>query len=442
MKKFILIFFVLSVCELLFAQDGFDFTGSREKVTIPFKSINNLIFIPIKVNGIELNFLLDSGVEETILFGMEDRKEVTFYNVETITLRGLGSADAIEGIKSTNNVLETHGLQSTNHLLYVVLDQEFNLSSHVGIPVNGIIGYPFFKNNLVAINYQNNKISVYKNTLFRKNKIAKKFKKTPITIERNKPYAMADIQLEEVNIKAKLLLDIGNSDALWLFQNRSKEIKIPTKNFADYLGQGFSGDVFGKRAKLSKLTIEQFEFKDPIVAFPDTSSIRNVRMVPNRLGSIGGEILKRFTVVFDYSGQSLYLKKNSNFNTPFLYNKSGIEFQSIGLQWVKETVALQTVSKDIDPLESQGIHLTNTFKYKFQLKPVYQILNLRENSDASSSGLKKGDVVISINGNKAYRYTLKQIIELLKSEEEKWITMEVERNSQILVFKFQLKDIL
>jgi hypothetical protein len=25
--------------------------------------------------------------------------------------------------------------------------------SHIGIPVNGIIGYPFFKNNLLEINY-------------------------------------------------------------------------------------------------------------------------------------------------------------------------------------------------------------------------------------------------------------------------------------------------
>jgi hypothetical protein len=28
-------------------------------------------------------------------------------------------------------------------MLYIILDPEFNLSSHVGIPVNGIIGYQF-----------------------------------------------------------------------------------------------------------------------------------------------------------------------------------------------------------------------------------------------------------------------------------------------------------
>ena len=46
-----------------------------------------------------------------------------------------------------------------------------------------------------------------------------------------------------------------------------------------------------------------FEFKNPIVAFPDSSSIKNVKMVSGRLGSVGGEILRRFILVFDYQNQ-------------------------------------------------------------------------------------------------------------------------------------------
>lgn len=442
MKYTISLFFLL-VCVLpVSAQSGFHFVNEKEKVSIPFKFINNLVFIPIKVNGIELNFLLDSGVEETILFSLEDKKEVRFFNIEKITLRGLGSADAVEGLKSTNNVLETHGLIATNHLLYVVLDQEFNLSSHVGIPVNGIIGYNFLKNNLVEINYEKKRVVVYKDTDSNKKKIEKKFKKIPITIERYKPYVMTDMVLEGDGLSAKLLIDIGNSDALWLFQNLSKSIKIPAKNFDDYLGQGFSGDVLGKRARISKFTLADFEFDKPIAAFPDTSSIKNVKMVPGRLGSVGGEILKRFTVVFDYQNKLLYLKKNREYYAPFIYNKSGVELQHFGLQWVEETVRLETVPAMTESYHNERVAVSNDFKYKFQLKPVYQISNVRKDSPAANSGLQKGDIVISINNNKGYKYTLQEINSLLKSEEEKWITIEVERDSQILKFKFLLKDIL
>ena len=200
-------------------QEGFIFEKNVDKVVIPFKLINNLIFIPINVNGVELNFMLDSGVEETILFSMEDKKEVSFFNVEKITLRGLGSEASIEGLKSTSNTLEVKGLKSSNHLLYIVLDQSFNLSSHIGIPVNGIIGYNFLKNNLVEINYGSKRITVYKETDKNRKRINKKFQLVPISIERSKPYITSSVVLNSIEIPVKLLIDIGNSDALWLFQN-------------------------------------------------------------------------------------------------------------------------------------------------------------------------------------------------------------------------------
>src|SRR6478735_3503846 len=98
MKKYIVFFFGLFLPFLLFGQGDFILENNATKATIPFKLINNLIFIPIKVNGVELNFLLDSGVEETILFSMEDNPNVSFYNSEKITLKGLGSDQAIEGL--------------------------------------------------------------------------------------------------------------------------------------------------------------------------------------------------------------------------------------------------------------------------------------------------------------------------------------------------------
>jgi hypothetical protein len=443
MKKNIILFSLFLFSLPVLGQDGFVFEKGVDKINIPFKFINNLVFIPIKVNGIELNFLLDSGVEETILFSMEDKKEVSFFNVEKITLRGLGSESSIEGLKSTNNTLEINGFKSTNNLLYIVLDQNFNLSSHIGIPVNGIIGYSFLKTNLVEINYEKKRISVYRDIEKYRKRIVKKFQTVPITIERFKPYIQSSIVLNSNEIPVKLLIDIGNSDAIWLFENNSKNIKIPKKNFEDYLGKGFSGDVEGKRAQITKFTISKFEFHKPIIAFPDSTSIKNVRMVKNRAGSVGSEILKRFSVVFDYPNQQLFLRKNNNFNSPFSYNKSGVELQHYGLQWVQETVHLETVPIVInDATETRRAMSGNYFKYKFELKPIYSVANVRKDSPAAVSGLQKGDVVVSINNVPAYQFTLEKINLLLKSEEEKWITFEIERESKLLRFKFQLLNVL
>jgi hypothetical protein len=439
MKKYIVLFFGVLTPFLLNAQNDFLIESGHSKVTIPFKLINNLIFIPIKVNGVELNFLLDSGVEETILFSMEDKQEVSFNNVEKIKLRGLGSEEEIEGLKSTNNVLTSHGLKSQNHLLYIILDQTFNLSSHIGIPVNGIIGHKFFKNNVVEINYQRKKITIHSNNEQVRKKLGKKFTSIPITIEKSKPYIEAVAVVDSQEIPAKLLIDIGNSDSFWVFENN--KIKLPKKNFPDFLGKGFSGDIEGHRAKIEKFSLANFDFKNPIVSFPDSSSIKNVRMVPGRIGSVGGEILKRFTLVLDYAGKNLYLKKNSKFFEPFTYNKSGITVQHNGLQWVQETVHLQTVQVASSMGEvDQNLKKDDNFRYKFSLKPVYEIVNIRKHSAAEKCGLQKGDIIVSINNNLPYKYSLQQINSLLKSEEDIWINLEVERNSLILKFRFKLED--
>ncbi|MFB9079592.1 PDZ domain-containing protein [Flavobacterium procerum] len=439
MKKYIGLFFGLLLPFFISAQGDFSIQGKTSKVVIPFKMINNLVFIPIKVNGVELNFLLDSGVEETILFSMEEKKEVSFNNVEKIKLRGLGSEEEVEGLKSANNVLETHGLSSSGHLVYIILDQSFNLSSHIGIPVNGIIGYKFFKNNIVEINYHKKKVIVYGSKSKIKQKLEKKFKTIPITIERAKPYIQTNAVVDSVPMTAKLLVDIGNSDAFWIFENN--KIKLPKKNFPDFLGKGFSGDIEGHRAKIEKFSIDGFEFKRPIVSFPDSSSIKNVKMVPDRIGSVGGEIFKRFTLVLDYQDKKLYLRKNSRYNEPFTYNKSGITIQHNGLQWVQETVHMETVqvANSFSDVSYDGKKDDN-FKYKFALKPVYEIVNIRKFSAAAKCGLQAGDIIVSINHERPYKYSLQQINQMLKSEDDVWITLEVERNSLILKFRFKLQD--
>lgn len=436
-KCFFCLFFLILASGFLSAQENFAFQKHFRKAKIPFKLINNLVFIPIKINGVELNFLLDSGVEETILFSLEETKGLQFFNSQKIMLRGLGSNQSVEGLKSTNNQLETHGLLSKEHLVYVILDQSFNISSHIGIPVNGIIGYQFFKDNVIEIDYKKKKIYVYDNIEKIKPRKLQNFETIPITIERAKPYIIANLWLNGVLKKSKLLIDIGNSDAIWLFQNDS--LQLPAKKIEDFLGKGFSGDVLGYRAKIDAFSIGDFMFKDPISAFPDSTSIQNVKMVVNRVGSVGGEILHRFTTILDYRNQVIYLKKNANYENPFQYNHSGITIQHNGLQWVEETVGLRSPTSTVYTNDDEYKNQTANFKYEFKLKPIFEIANIRKNSAAEKVGLEQGDIVLSINNRAIHKFSLQQINEILKSDDE-YISLQIKRKSQILNFKFQLEN--
>ena len=411
----------------------------------------------MQVNGVELTFLLDSGVEETILFSLQDKDQVEFNQVETIKLKGLGNATYVEGLKSSmNKVVVSPDFFDTNHVIYILLNEEINISAAVGIPVNGIMGFGFFKDYPMEIDYINKKIVIYQERTPKVSRKYEKFIKFPITLENSKPYIETDFKIDTIPFHAKLLVDIGNSDAIWLFSNLMDSFKIPENNFDDLLGHGFSGSIYGKRAKLSQFYFSDFKFDKPIIAFPDSLSIQNVKLVPNRVGSMGGEILKRFTIFVDYKNAELGFKKNKNFSEPFNYNMSGLEIQHAGLQWIPEKIKVNTVVSQITdinklqflPEKANEIEtkVSKTyefmgFQYKFELKPVYVISNVRAGSPAAEVGLQKDDIIFSINNKEVHLYSLQKINNVLKSEEGKHILMEVMRDNKIVKFNFFLKSI-
>lgn len=439
MKNILIFLMCLFLGVATFAQKGFQFENDKRKVEIPFQLINNLIFIPIQVNGVELTFLLDTGVQTTIIFSLED-KDVNINNIEKIKLSGLGGDEPIEALKSNDNILSVNGLVDIHHEMYIIISESFNFSSHVGIPVNGIIGYHFFEENLIEINYIKKKITVYKSISQIEKKLKQKFTSIPIYIEKFKPYVNTFTTIDKKKIQTKLLLDVGNSDALWLFQDINNDIKVPENNFQDYLGQGFSGGIFGKRTRISKFNFDKFEFNNLIIAMPDSSSIKSLNMVQDRVGSIGGGIFKRFLIVFDYKHNQMFLRKNHHFNDPFQYNLSGIEIHNDGVEWINETISLKT--SQLKFVAGDENETYDQFQYKFNLKPIYSIVSVRENAPADISGLKRGDVIKKINSRPIYKYSLEKINEILKSEDGKWINLEIERNGVPMKFKFQLKNIL
>jgi hypothetical protein len=438
MKKLYLLLFIFFTV-LSFSQEGFQFTTNKKKIKVPFQLINNLIIIPVQVNGVNLNFLLDTGVENTILFSLDDADSLQFNHIEKIKIRGLGSGNTIDALHSKKNKISLNDFEDNNHEIYIVLDQEINFSSQLGIPVHGIIGYEFFKNHFIEINYSRKRLNIYKNNQdFSINKL-KQYDEIPISLELQKPYIETFTSLNDKEVKTKLLVDSGGSDAMWLFENK-KNIQSPQIYFNDFLGHGFSGSIYGKRSRIEKLQIGKQEILYPTISFPDSLSIQNANMVEGRNGSIGGEILKRFDVLFDYHNKKMYLKKNSNFDEAFNYNMSGIEIQHNGLQWIKEELELKTkfVNSEMSVIDQQE----KSVKYNFLLKPIYEVTNVREDSPGAIAGIRKGDIIGKINGNWAFKYKLKDITELLQSEEGRIITMEVERKGVILKLKFQLKKIL
>src|SRR5690606_11683852 len=111
-----------------------------------------------------------------------------------------------------------------------------------------------------------------------------------------------------------LLIDSGASSAFSFYANTSPYIHIPEKNIPVLIGVGLSGQVPGVLGQVEEVRFHNFKFHKPIVSYPDSDAVDLVIQFSNRNGSLGAEILKRFKVIFHYQMESIFLRKNSNFN--------------------------------------------------------------------------------------------------------------------------------
>lgn len=197
------------------------------------------------------------------------------------------------------------------------------------------------------------------------------------------------------------LIDSGSSDALWLFDQHEKVVKI-SSFFPDFLGIGINGDLFGDRGKISSFQLGSFILKKVKVAYPDSIIDYKKVLDNNRIVSIGGELLRRFKITFDYPNKQLILKRNSKTFSPFYYNLSGIELQYKGENLIKEKINFiaDDRHKSQDERQNNGVKIFLTEVYRLRFQSIIEISNLRKGSPAALVGLKVGDVIISINGKR------------------------------------------
>ena len=87
--------------QVAFGQSGF-VLHKNKKLSFPFIFVHNLVIIPVEVNGFMMNFLLDTGVKETMVFGksLGEVDSTIFKN----KFQGLGRNAGVDGILAINNV--------------------------------------------------------------------------------------------------------------------------------------------------------------------------------------------------------------------------------------------------------------------------------------------------------------------------------------------------
>lgn len=409
----IVLLFLSSIASKSLAQNSeFKFINKkRKKVVIPFKLVNNLMVVPLRINGSDtLNFILDTGVSKTIMTNLYFEGSLMLNKAKDIKLAGLGAGESISAIKSTENVVFMNGIIGDQQEIYVLLDDIFFLSTSMGMQIHGLIGYGIFKNFVVEIDYKKTQMVLYRPEQYEYKGKGERFR---LSIQRAKPYVDAiayqrnDSTQRVIKTAVKLLIDTGASHGLSLYDYQDNRIMIPQKSFRSYLGRGLNGDVYGQIGRLQGFELGNFSFENPVVTYPDKEAIAIAMKLSDRSGSIGADLMKRFKVVMNYSKKEMILIKNNFYKLPFNYNMSGIE-----------------VGTPVPGL-----------KY-------YKVAQVRPNSPADSMGIKRGDDIISVNGVLASQLELNDLIEVFQGKAKKKIRLRLMRDEKILKFEIILKELI
>lgn len=387
---------------------GFLFDNQKKKsITIKFKSASNLIIIPVRINDSDtLNFILDTGVRYPLITELPFINKLNLNYLMPIQIKGLGEGEELTAYRSGNNVLSIDGLNARNQEVQMIIDENFQISHILGMPVHGLIGFNLFKDYIVEIDYLDEKLTLYKPEYYkyrdRKNDII-----LPLYFDGNKPFVQTDIVTHDsIKVPVKLLVDTGASDAIWLSEKSDERIQYPENHIETFLGKGLSGDLYGIKGRIDGIWVGPLILPKPIVAFPNSDIIDQLISSNDRNGTIGAEILRRFNVTFDYRNSRLTLRPTHKIKDDFNYNMSGME-------------------------------ITNPMPGL----PIFTISNIRENSPAYFAGLKENDQILSINSNNHRSMELNDINLLLQSKENRKIKLTVLREGEELKTSFELKKL-
>ncbi|HEY3402038.1 MAG TPA: aspartyl protease family protein [Ohtaekwangia sp.] len=385
---------------------GFTLTDGQRRVQIPFEVYNNLIVVPVVLNdALPLKFILDTGVRTAILTQKTFTDILNLPYSRKYSIAGVGGKKIVDAYVANNVSLSLPGVVGRGHAMLVLEEDYLELRNYLGTDVHGILGYELFSRFIIQVDYEKKLLTFMTPDRFRKKR---KFQMLPMKIEDTKPYIITPVELEDgTTLNAKLLMDAGASHSLLLDPQSDSRIKVPQNVVSSVIGRGLGGEIFGKIGRIKSVSLGTHTLNNVIANFPDPNSYSDTlkRSFAFRNGSLGGEIMSRFTVVFNFPQEEFYFKKNAAFKKSFHYNLSGMIVKAKGAQL-----------------------------------NVFEVTEVRKQSAADRAGVLPGDLILSINGVSYPMLNLNLVNAFFNNRPQKKIRMEINRDGQRMKKEFILED--
>jgi membrane-associated protease RseP (regulator of RpoE activity) len=172
-------------------------------------------------------------------------------------------------------------------------------------------------------------------------------------------------------------------------------IHLPEKTVSGIIGRGLGGAITGKIGRIHSIELGNRTIHNVLVNFPDPDSYFPDSLLVSRVdrnGTLGGELLSRFTVVFNFPQEKFYIKPNQQIKRKFYYNMSGLN------------------------VRAKGSALN-----------MFEVTEVREGSAGERAGIVPGDLILSINNLPTSSMRLEDINALFNSKPGRKLKLVISR---------------
>ena len=355
------------------------FISGNDALKIPFELTGNLILLQGRLNDSEpLWFILDTGATDTVIDSQLAKTLGLKAIGRTVETGGAGTATAtiFKGIS-----LKLQNIAATNLTLYG-LPIDF-LSAPLGRKVSGVIGNDILKQLVLEVDYASQVVNFYEPENYQYSGAGDI---VPITIE-GYPFIRARITFAGSRaIEGKFEIDSGSTGAITFntpFVNRNRLLDSVSKSNQSRLG-GVGGSALAFSGRLKSITVGSFQLENLIARL--SRARRGDHASATYDGLIGGDILRRFKVVFDYSRTRMILEPNAHFSEAFEADMSGLDLATEGEDF--SVVIVNEVEKD---------------------------------SPAAEAGIQEEDIITAIDGHQVKGYTLTEIRKMFMQDGKEYL---------------------
>ena len=378
------------------AIGDFSIASGKSETAIPFHLINNHIYLDVKIDDRgPFTFIVDTGGVNLMTPALASSLGLSI--VGHTEARGAGAETMPSGFTKVRRLALGEATIANPTFVTLPLDR---LNNTEGVPLIGMVGYETFRRFVTRIDYGAKVLTLIDPKAFDPKTAGAAI---PIAFNGNAVIVAGTY----AGIPAKFQIDTGSRSSLTVdapFAEKNALRSRAAKVVEGIAGWGTGGPSREYSFHGDTLTIGPVSVSGMVTGLSEDKA--GAFADPTIGGNIGGGILKQFVVTFDYGHRIMYLKRAagplSDFNT---FDRAGLWFNRDG--------------------------------------DGFRIIEVIPHAPAEEAGLRKGDLIVAVEGRKAVDLGLPALRYRLRNDPPgTTVHVDVMRGGQRVSAKVVLRDLI